>query len=914
MAETLQRTDPDALLASRQRVERGVLTVFLGAAAGVGKTYAMLLAAHERLAAGVDLTIGWVESHGRAETEALLHGLPAVAASRIECPERVFPEMDIDALLARHPALAIVDELAHTNIPGARHTRRYQDVEELLAAGINVYSTLSVQHIESLNDIVARITGVRMRETVPDKVLENAVIKLVDIPPEELLARLREGKVYIPEQAGEELHTFFRPGNLGALRELALRYAASQVDRDVETYMKAHAISGPWPKAERVLVCVGPSPLSLQLIRSAYRLAVSLRGEWIAFHVETPRRPTSRPAREQLARNLRLAEDLGAEVITVTGDDIAEEVLRISAQRNVTQLLIGKPIRGAWGQWLHGAAVVDKIIRRSQGIGIHVIPGRPAPHEPAPPTFKVPRQGLPASLLWTFGMVGVVTVLGKLTESVLGPVNIALAFLLPIMTSALLWGTFCAIGAAIGSIFAFDVLFVSPIFRFTVDDGKYLFAFAMFLIVAIWVGTMASRQQQHLSNLREREKRIRALYGLSQKIAATADLATILAIATKMISEAAGVHTAMLVPDEEGQLQVRASAAPGVAEAGKLITPNDLAVAAWVLENGHMAGRGTETLAGCQALLLPVRTEGKQVGVLAVWPDVTERILPSEQKHLLEAFASLIAIAVNRVRLFEQIRQAYRLEESERLWMALFNSLSHDLRTPLAAITGAVTTLLADGGIYDESSRQELLRAIETEAARLNRLVANLFDMARLKSGKLQLHKEWCDIADIIGIAAGHFPSLAGSRRLSLVVDQEVPLVQADPALLEQVLLNLLDNALKYSRPESEIKIDARRMNDGMVVAISDYGSRIPHKDLARIFDLFYRGRTPENIDGTGVGLAICKAVVEAHGGCIEGRNEEDGRVTFSFTLPLAGEAPTGIPSPKEAAKDGELATPGAGG
>lgn len=906
MVEEDRRGDPDALLATIKTQDRGTLTVFLGAAAGVGKTYAMLLAARERLAEGTDVVVGWAESHGRRETEALLAGLPTVEPRRVEYQNRTFAEMDLDALLARHPALAIVDELAHTNVPGSRHVRRFQDVEELLAAGINVYTALNIQHVESLNDAVARITGVRVRETVPDKVLESAEIKLVDIPPEELLQRLNEGKVYVPDQAREALRKFFRLGNIGALRELALRYAASRVDRDVETYMEAHAIQGPWPKAERVLVCVGPSPLSAQLVRTAYRLAESLHGECLALYVETPEHPVDQREGEQLARNLRLAEELGVEVVTGSGNDVAEEVLNVAVQRNATHIVIGKPIRGAWREWLHGAAVVDRIIRRSEGISVHVIPGKaaeptlPVPALPSRPAHQV------APLVSILAMVGGVTLIGKLLDPAIGLVNVAMAYLLPIMTTGLLWGTSWAVVAALSSIFAFDFLFVPPVLRITVEDEKYLFAFAMFLVVAVWVGTMAGRRRRHLANLREREKRIGALYALSRKMAGSADLSSTLQVAAEMTAQAVGVRVAILIPDEQGELRERGSAPVGSGGGeAQCFGPNERAVATWTFVNGRAAGRGTETLDGANVLCLPLSLEGDQVGVLSVWPDPkSPRMLP-DQRHLLEAFSSLIAVAVNRVRLSEQARQAYRLEESERLWMALFNSLSHDLRTPLSSVTGAVTSLLEGGDVFDDSARRELLLTIKTEAARLNRLVGNLFDMARVKSGRLQLHKEWCNIEEIIGVAVSRVEDQARNRPLEVTVEQDLPLVHADLALLEQAVVNLLDNALKYSAPGSAVRVAARRTGQSLVVSVTDQGSGIPPADLDRVFEQFYRGKNPGQVRGTGLGLTICKAVVEAHGGTIGVQSEQGKGTTFSFALPLTAVAPQSRPISEEVGVDG---------
>jgi two-component system sensor histidine kinase KdpD len=892
--------DPDALLASLKESGQGTLTVFLGAAAGVGKTYAMLQAARERLAEGTDVVLGWAESHGRPETESLIQDLPAVPPRHFAYQGRVFPEMDLDALLKRHPQLAIVDELAHANIPGSRNVRRYQDVEELLGAGIDVYTTLNIQHVESLNDAVARITGVRVRETVPDSVLEQAELKLVDIPAEDLLQRLREGKVYVPPQAQEALRKFFRPGNIGALRELALRYAAHQVDRDVHTYMRAHAIPGPWPTAERVLVCVSPSPFSAQLIRTAYRMAASFRAEWLAVFVDTPGGfPGGLAARERLAKNLHLAEELGAEIVTVSGENVAEEILDLARQRNVSHLIIGKPLYRDWRQWLRGA-VVDRVIRQSEGISVHIIPGRAERPEPAPaPRRRSAVLSHPSHLAGVLAMVLAVTAVGKLAEPYLGPVNLALAYLLPIMSSAVLWGTGPAVIAAVLSVLLFDFLFIPPVFSFTVADSRYFLVFAVFPLVAGWTGTLVERLRQHVRSARERENRLSALYALAREMTASTDLSAILDTAARKTSESVGGDVALLLPGEEENLEVRASVIGGVLGAdSRLLTPNERAVAVWVHEKGRPAGRGTDTLNGAAGLYLPLKTENTVVGVLAVWLAAGEtRLLLPDRRRLLEAFASLLAVAVNRARLSEQARQAYHLEESERLWMALFNSLSHDLRTPLASITGAVTGLLEGGDLYDPAAQRELLQTIKTEAVRLNRLVGNLFDMARVRSGMLQLNKEWCDLEDIVGVAVSRLGELASRWRVKTEVEPNLPLVRADMVLIEQVLVNLLDNACKYSEPGREVRIAIRRRGDEAVVSVADQGLGLASADVEHLFDQFYRGKTARHVSGTGLGLTIGKAVIEAHGGRIWAENNEGGGATFSFSLPLSGESPGQVPA-----------------
>jgi two-component system sensor histidine kinase KdpD len=896
MSSLEPRADPDALLAKVLQAERGKLTLFLGASAGVGKTYAMLLAAKEQLAEGADLLIGWVESHGRADTEALIQGLPALPPRQIEYQGRTFPEMDLESVLRRHPRIVLVDELAHTNIPGSLHTRRYQDVEELLAAGIDVYTTLNIQHIESLNDVVARITGVVMRETVPDRVIQDAEIKLVDIPPEALLKRLEEGKVYVPAQAQEAAKNFFRIGNLTALRELVLRYAAQRIDTDLETYMRAHAITGPWPAAERVMVCVSESPLSAQLIRAAYRLAASLKAPWIAVYVELPRSEIAKDqVKAALAHNLRLAEELGAEVVTIVGDDIAEEIIRAARRRNATHLLIGKPVLSNLRNVLRGS-VFSKILKHSEGLSVHIISERT---KNAPPSFaprRAPSRIRPLPALLTMIMVASITVLSKFIEPAFGMVNIALGFLLPVMISGILWGRYTALLGAFLAAICFDFLFIPPVLHFTVSDVRFLFSFIMFHVVAYITGSLAGRLRHHAHEARKREIRIGALYALSQNIAGTEGLDTVLNLAAQRIAESIDADVAVLLADPAGELQLKSAANPRGEAGSDFLNPNELAVATWVYQHGQIAGRGTDTLNGAAGLYMPLLSDGRPIGVIAARLFRSDKLLDPEKRHLIEAFANLIVLAVKRITLAEASKQAYLLQESERLWLALFNSLSHDLRTPLSSIIGAVTSLLDEGELFDRASRAELLHTVELEALRMNRLVGNLFDMARLQSGMLQLKKEWCDLEEIIGVALNDIRRSLENRPVQIEIEPELPFIQADMALIEQVLVNLLDNAIKYSPPGQGIALQARRRGAELLIMVQDHGEGIPQSELGAIFDQFYRGKTTQAVKGTGLGLTICKAIVEAHNGTIWAESEAGQGTTIAFTLPVSAQAPQTVP------------------
>ena len=887
--------DPESLLAGIRQGNRGKLTIFLGAAAGVGKTYAMLKAAHERLEEGVDVVAGWVETHGRRETEALLQDLPLQQPRIIQYRGKEFTEMDLDGLLIRHPQLALVDELAHTNIPGSLHVRRYQDVEELLAAGIDVYTTLNIQHLETLNDVVAQITGIKVRETVPDQMLEQAhQIQLVDIPPEELIQRLKEGKVYVPDQAAAALKKFFRPGNLNALRELALRYTARRVDRQVESYMRVHGIDGPWPAGERVLVCIGPSPFSAQLIRIAKRMAEGLSSEWLAVYVETPRRlPTSEEANECLAKNLKLAEELGAETITLTGHDVADELLALARKRNVSQIIIGKPLHTRLWDLLHGS-LVDKIIRQSHGISIHVIPGRTTKDPDY--TSSTGSAVRASSLLPYIGaaiMTGLLTILVSPFKEALGLVNIVMLYLIPILFSAIWWGTLPAVVTAFMAVFIFDFFLVPPVKSFTVADIRYVLTFGIFLMVALFTGELSTRLRQQILLSRRREARISALYSLSREITAVSELQPVMQSIVDKIAETIEGQVILLLPDKEGKLVQNAVSA---VEGEGFFNDNERAVAAWVFEKGKMAGRGTDTLNAAEGLYLPLSTDQEVKGVLGIRSRQPEQCFFPEQMRMLEAFAGLAAVAVARVQLAEQARESQMLAESERLRTALFSSLSHDLRTPLASVIGAVTGLLEDDGVYSSEDRIELLQSIRQGAMRMNRFVNNLLDMARIESGVIHLKPEWCDIQDIIGVAVGRIEEQLSNRFLKIEVEPDLPLLYIDFVLIEQVFINLLDNALKYSEPGSEIVIYAQVKEERLEVSVWDKGQEIPPEDRERIFEKFYRSSSPGPVRGTGLGLAICKGFIEAHGGRIWAAPNPGGGEVFIFTLPIDKDRPVVLP------------------
>ena len=906
-----KRMDPDTILAGLEVPGRGKLTIFLGAAAGVGKTYTMLEAAHDRLAEGFDVVAGYVETHGRKETEALLKGLPIVLLKSMEYKGRQFMEMDLDELLKRRPEIALVDELAHTNVPGARHNKRYQDVEELLSAGINVYTTVNIQHLETMNDIVAQITGVVVKETVPDRILEMAAqIRLVDIPPEELIQRFKEGKVYVPDQANDALKKFFRPGNINALRELAMRYTAQRVDHQLESYMQMHGIVGPWPAGEKLMVCISASPFSAQLLRIAKRIANGLQAELLAVYVETPRRfPVTETEKDSLAKNIQLAEDLGAQIINLTGDDIAEEIVDLARKRNVSQIIMGKPEHTRIWEIINGS-VVDRVIRYSKGLSVHVIPGdakKIEERKTEPNNYKRETgndqynkiKALVTPYFLSLVIMVLLTVILLNTWNYLGLVNTSLLYLLPVVVSATRWGTKPALFSSVIGIIAFDFLFVPPVLSFTVADIKYIFSFAIYFFIAFITGKLSARLKRQIKNSRLRENRAAALYGLSRDIAAVDNLDTVLQGIARKVAEAVEADIALLLPGEDGQISLQASSG-----STGYLTQNELAVASWSLEQGQKAGIGTGTLGGANALYLPMVTEQGIQGVMAIHMQQTENRLDQERMRLLEAFVGLAAMAINRIKLAEQAREVSNLAESERLRTALFNSISHDLRTPLASIIGAVTGLMEEkeDSIYSPKARYDLLQTVFQGADRMDRFINNLLDMARLEAGVLKLNKEWCDMEDIIGVAVGRMEAQLGQRSFTMKVEPDMPMIEVDFVLIEQVLVNVLDNALKYSEGGNAVSLIARFSYAEIMVEVTNEGQTIPAGDLEKIFDKFYRLSSSRLVSGTGLGLAICREIIELHGGRIWAENKSETAVRITFALPANGKVPDngGLPNGTE--------------
>lgn len=883
------RPDPDALLAEARQAARGRLKIFLGAAPGVGKTYAMLESAHERRRESIDLVAGVVETHGRAETERLVQGLERLPLKTIEYRGKTFQEMDLEGILARNPKIVLVDELAHTNVPGSRHLKRYQDVEDILAAGIDVYSTLNIQHIESLNDIVERITGVRVRETLPDSVLSTAdEIELIDLPPQELISRLAEGKVYVPDQARRAAHNFFSPGNLTALRELALRHAAERVDAQMVNYMRAHAISGPWPTRERIIVCIGDDVAAMRLVRAAKRIAERRQVPWAAIYVETSRHATLPEAeKDRIAQAMRLAAQLGAETVTLQGEDVAAELLAYAKEHNCTQLIVGRPRhRGLW-RLLRGRSVTDQIVARTGAFDVLLVSAEET--EPAPSAAVVaPPRREPAWKDYGYAVLGVMvaTLAGFVIDRWLPLPNISVAFLLAVLLIAMRLGRAPAIFASLTSFLSYDFFFTEPRFAFAVSDTQNLLTLFFFLAAAVIVSNLASRVRRQVDAAKTNARRTLNLYDFSRKIAAATSRDDVLWAVVHHVAATIRGHSLILLP-VDGQLQIASGYPPE-----DRLNERDAAAATWTWTSGKPSGHGSTTLPAAEWLFLPLKTVRGPVGVLGVQMEGKETPSP-EESRLLETLADQAAVAIERTTLVADVEAARLASETERLRSALLSSLSHDLRTPLVSILGAATSLLNYRDTMSQENQHDLAETIRDEAERLNRFVQNLLDMTKLGSGALRPNVDWADLRDIVARAIDRADRLLQNRQVKIDIDPALPLLQVDPVLMEQVFFNLIDNACKYSPAGSTVTVWARRREREVLIEVCDQGIGIPEADRQRVFDMFYRVKAADaQAAGTGLGLAICRGIVEAHHGLVKAEPGLHGNGTcIVIRLPMA-EAP----------------------
>jgi len=882
-----QRPDPDELLKHIQAEEpsRGKLKIFLGYAAGVGKTFAMLEAAHQRQAQGIDVVVGYVETHKRVETEALVAGLEILSRKQVEYHNVALPELDVDAVLVRRPTIVLVDEFAHTNAPGSRHPKRYMDVEEILDAGINVYTTLNIQHLESLNDVVAQVTNVIVRETIPDRVLDEASeIEVIDLPPDELMVRLKEGKVYIPEQASRAIDQFFRKGNLTALREMSLRRAAERVDDQMRSYMQTRAISGPWAAGERLLVCISPSPLAEKLIRTTRRLADELKAEWFAVYVEITSKPENDPVnRERIGRILQLAEELGAKSLTIGGSSIQEAVLEYARKNNITKVVVGKPLKPRW-QELWKGSIVDQFVYASGDIDVYVISAREGASSPMLPKEWQPHSPL-GRYMMALGLVFISTLLGVFIRGDLEPTNLVMLYLVSTVISAVFLGRGPSLLSAIAGVLAFDFFLVPPYLTFAVSDTQYVITFIVLFVISLVISSLTARVREQAEAALLREKQTSALYDLSRDLSSAADLQQVVNIIISQISQGFGREVAIFLPEGE-QVRIFATSPNYYPD------ENELAVATWAYQHNQPAGRGTDTLPAAALRCQPLKTSNGIVGVLGIHSKDKNNFLTSEQRLTLAAFANQSALAIERASLAEQAQQAELLQATEKLQTALLNSISHDLRTPLVSITGALTSLDEQSDSLKEEYRKSLIVTAREEAERLNRLVGNLLSMTRIESGAIKLHLEPGDIQDVVGTALEQLGKRVANHKIHVDVPTDFPLVPMDFTLIVQVLVNVLENAIKYSPKDSLIEVAADLMDDANGAArlqIADRGVGIPSDDLARIFDKFYRVQRPESVSGTGLGLSISKGIIEIHHGQIYAHTRDGGGTIITIELPLRG-------------------------
>lgn len=937
-----RRTDPALFLARAQREEarhgRGRLKIFFGAAPGVGKTYAMLAAVQRLVRDGIDIVIGLVETHGRTETEQMLLGPDILPRRTVEyrgpdgnASPVTLHEFDLDAALLRRPEIIVLDELAHTNAPGARFEKRWQDVEELRKAGISVYTTLNVQHIESLNDVVAQITGVRVRETVPDAVIDEAdEIELVDLPPEVLLERLKAGRVYVPESAQAARESFFRPGNLTALRELALRRTAEWVDRQMQEYKRGKGIRAIWPAAERIMVAVSPAPSSGKIVRAAKRMAAGLHADLLAVYVETPRTAHLAPVdRDRVTQTLRLSESLGAETLTITGEDAAAELVSLARERNVSKIVVGKTGRSRIREAFFGS-FVHNLIALSGDIDVYVIRGD-ADNPPVPVEFRgsglfAGRMGAhrwprsnPVQYTGALGLVIACTLLGLALLGRLELANIAMLYLAVVVVAAVWLGRGPSVLAAVLGVAAFDFFFVPPQLTFAVSDVQYLLTFAVMLAVGLLIANLTTRLRSLADAARDRERRTSLLYAMSRELASARDQREVASVAVRHAHDTFDADAALLVPiaDRPAEMEVIAAAgSPDWLDESGGTGGRERGVARWAFDHARPAGAGTQALPGSAGRFHPLVASQGKIGVLAMRlrdASTLDTGLRGGRGLLLDTFVNQISLALERVALIEG-RQTARIEaEAERLRSALLSSVSHDLRTPLATIAGAATALQSGGGAgsLSDSTRAEMVDSIVKEAEHLNDLIANLMFATRLEAGSVELRREWTSVEEIIGAGLSRLREALRGRPFQTRIPADLPLVRVDNALLPQVIQNLVDNALRYTPPGTPIDISAWSTDASIVVRVADQGPGLTDDERSKVFLRFYRGRTAKPTgerSGIGLGLTICEGIIRAHGGRVWAEPNSPRPphgVAFIFSLPIDRPQP---PMPVE--PEGAGATP----
>jgi two-component system sensor histidine kinase KdpD len=889
-----KRPSPEALLEAARREESraGKLKIFVGAAPGVGKTYEMLQQARARRKDGYDIVIGVVETHGRKETEALLEGLEVVPRRRMEYKGQWIEEMDLDGIVARRPQIVLVDELAHTSAPGSRHPKRYLDVEELLRNGIDVYTTVNIQHIESLNDVVAQITHVRVRETVPDSIFNRAdAVELVDLTPDDLIQRLKEGKVYVPTQAERALEHFFSSTNLTALRELALRRTADRVDEQLLSQLQERAIQGPWAAGERILVCVSEDPRAPSLVRYAKRMSDRLHAPFTALSIESRRSlQLSEEQRDRVSGTLRLAETLGGETVTIPGGDrrIADDVIDYAQSNNVTQIVVGKSSRSRWFEILHGSVVHD-LVRRSGQISVHVIAGDDVTGtDQKKAGERVAGVASNATDIrpygWSLLAVAVALAVGQVIWPWFGIENVDLVFLTAIVAVAVRFGLLPSFAASIVASLCYNFFFMPPLYTFTIADPTNVAAFFFFIVMAMLVSNVAARVRTQAVVAASRARTTESLYAFSRKLAGVGTLDDVLWATAYQTALMLKVRVVLLLPDN-GSIAVKAGYPPE-----DILDEADIAAAKWAWQNNRVAGRGSDTLPGGKRLFLPMQTGRGAVGVVGIDSDKPGVLFTPDERRLLDALIDQSALAIERVRLVEDMDRVKRNVETDRLRSALLTSISHDLKTPLASVLGSAGALRDLADKLNAVEKADLLKTIIDEAERLNRFIANLLDMTKLESGAIVPNVAHHDLREIVSTALQRASKILGQHRVELALASDLPMIALDAVLFEQVIFNILDNAAKYAPAGSVIRIQSWRETDAVCLQVLDEGGGISPDDLERIFDKFYRVQKGDQVRaGTGLGLAISRGFVEAMNGTLSAANRTDrSGAVFTIRFPVS--------------------------
>ncbi len=880
------RRDPEKLLQQIQEEERkeqrGKLKIYLGAAPGVGKTYSMLQDAIANRAKGLDVVVGIVESHGRKEIKNLLKDLEVIPRQFIEYHGKQLTEFDLDAALKRNPGLILVDEMAHTNVPGLRHNKRWQDIKELLDRGIDVCTTLNVQHIESLNDDVSQIIHSRIKETVPDSMIELAdTIELIDLPPEDLLKRLQEGKVYFPQQAEIAKDYFFRTGNLTALRELSLRVTAKRVGAQVLLYRQGEGIKHIWPTKEKILVCVGPGMKSIKLIRTARRIATSLQAEWIAVYVDTPKLEHNEEQRNNAIQNLRLAEQLGAETRVLTGFDIVEEIMEFAHEQNVTQIVIWKKIRSRWLNWLL-TSLADEVVRQSGEIDVYIVTGTKDEEEAHPPKSLRIKRTIPWGIYGaTLGIITLATFIDFLLFPHLSSSNLIMVYLLGVTVVALFGNTGASILASFLSVLTYGFFFIPPFYTFAFSEIQYVFTLLVMLLVAQVISHLTILTRRQAESARLSEHYTAALHTLSRQLASTRGVDKLLDTAVRYLSEVFSSEVLVLLP-ENNHLEIRASYGSSTA-----LTPKEQGVAEWVFDLGQTAGLGTDTLPFSDAIYVPLSATQGTIGVLRIRPIQPEHLFTPEQMHLLEACANQLSRALEVDRSQEKEQKSELQSETDRVRSKLLQSVSHDLRTPLVAVMGAANTLMEMTHELDTYQIIKLSKTIYTELEQLNRLINNLLQISYLEAESVKLQKEPHSLYELVSQVVQTFQKKMEGRAITINIPSSIPGIPFDNTLMQEVFFNLIDNALKFTPAGSAIEISAAMQLDKVVVSVEDKGPGIVPDEFNKLFDKFYRGRMLSSERGMGLGLAICRSIIQAHGGEIWAENRKEGGAAFCFTLPL---------------------------